>query len=168
MNRVGNLVEDLRKRRGLSRGELARLLDVSAQTILNIERDPHYNLGTRLLRAIEIALGGEFHINFEEGKAMSRIRMGNDEFILNIRKNGVCALTNDQLGRRIWVWLRDNANGKQLVENQPCRWGSTGQFIDELDLPKTATQFEFDITALPDLYRFLTNFFVAQPAGTTP
>src|SRR5690606_10737403 len=114
MNRVGKLIEDQRKRRGLSRRELAQLLDVSAQTILNVERDPHYNLGTRLLRGIEVGLGGEFHISFEEGMAMNRIRMGNDEFILNIRKNGECPLTNDQLGRRVWVWLRDYANGKQL------------------------------------------------------
>ena len=86
---------------------------------------------------------------------MHRIRMGNDEFILHIRKSHACRLTNETLGRRIWIWIRDNANGRKTDEDQPCRWGPAGDCIDEHGLPKTATQFEFDATALPELYLYL-------------
>ena len=43
------------------------------------------------------------------------IKMGNDEFILYCRKHE-CAksLKNDQLGRMIWEWIRDNASGIQI------------------------------------------------------
>jgi len=153
---VGKLIEEVRSRRGISRGELALHLGVTVQTILNLERDPTYNLGTRIMRQLETALSGEFHITFTEGTNMNdRIRMGNDELILYLRKNHDSGLTNDQLGRRIWVWLRDNADGVKVVEDQPCRWGSVGAFIGERALPKTATQFEFRATAIPDLFRFL-------------
>jgi len=153
---IGEQVEAARSRLGLSRGELAARLGVTVQTIMNIERDSTYNLGTRLMRQIEVALQGKFCITFtEEGNMNDRIRIGNDELILYIRKNHDCHLSNDQLGRRIWVWLRDNAAGRKLVEDQLCRWGAVGSFIGDRDLPKTATQFEFRTSALPDLYRFL-------------
>src|SRR4051794_17176603 len=132
MNDVGKLIEEQRRRRGLSRGELAQRIGVSVQTVLNLERGPDYNLGTRLLRRIEAALGGEFRIEFMEGVMNERVTMGNDEFVLYIRKKkDNCPLTNDQLGRRIWIWIRDNADGEKLVEDQPARWGATGDFVGE-------------------------------------
>jgi len=162
---IGKLIEGVRSRRGLSRGELARHLGVTVQTILNLERDPNYNLGVRLMRQIEVALRGEFQITFTEAEDMNdRIRLGNDELILYVRKNHDCALTNDQLGRRIWGWLRENASGEKLEENQPCRWGAVGGFIGERALPKTATQFEFRASALPDLYQFLNQLGQEQAA----
>ena len=84
-----------------------------------------------------------------------RIKMGNDEFILYLRKNkkGIDK-TNDQLGKMIWIWLRDNANGKELTI-EDCYWGDKGSFIDEYDLPKTSRQFEFDIAYLSYLYEYL-------------
>ena len=39
------------------------------------------------------------------------ITMGNDEFILYIRKNYNCSLTNDRLGRMIWKWMLENSKG---------------------------------------------------------
>jgi transcriptional regulator with XRE-family HTH domain len=168
MNDIGRLIEEIRLRLGLSRADLARRVGVTVQTILNLERDPDYNLGLRLLRQLEAALHGEFDIRFTEGEKMkSRIRMGNDEFILYIRKTSDCQLINTVLGKRIWIWLRDNADGVKLVEDQPCRWGSIGGFIGERGLPKTATQFEFRTDALPDLYRFLDQL-AQEPAETAP
>ncbi|TRX70719.1 hypothetical protein [Carboxylicivirga sp. M1479] len=83
------------------------------------------------------------------------VKMGNDEFILYIRKKEKkCSLTNDQLGKMIWLWLKDqNRKGQKFYEEPVrCMWGSTAKNIGELGLPKTATQFEFDRNLLPELY----------------
>jgi len=86
----------------------------------------------------------------------TKIQMGNDEFILYIRKTSDCEKTNDHLGREIWKWLRDRGAHKLFNEKpQPCYWESIGQSIDEKKLPKDATQFEFDRVLLPELYNFL-------------
>lgn len=86
----------------------------------------------------------------------SRIVMGNDEFILYIRKqNKKCKSTNDQLGRKIWEWLINNANGTQVEENMKCLWGKNADNVNEKGLPYTATQFAFDRDKLPKLYDFL-------------
>ena len=88
----------------------------------------------------------------------SKITMGNDEFILYIRKNSnTCNIKNDRLGRIIWKWLRDRGASK-IISDQPCLWGEKADNIDELGLPKTATQFSFDRSLLPDLYKYLDSF----------
>lgn len=85
----------------------------------------------------------------------TKIRMGNDEFILFIRKNSnTCNITNDRLGRIIWEWLRDRGAIK-IIEDQPCLWGENADNVSELGLPKTATQFEFERCLLPELYLYL-------------
>ena len=89
---------------------------------------------------------------------MSRtIEMGNDEFILYIRKRYPrCNRTNDVLGRKIWEWIRDNdPNAVQTKEDARCYWGDTGTFIADDELPKTATQFSFRIDILPGLFGYL-------------
>ena len=85
------------------------------------------------------------------------IQMGNDEFILYIRKNGRgSGKSTAELGKGIWEWLQDNAPGATIVaKSQPCRWGDTGSFVSSNDLPKTATQFSFDRSVLPRLYDYL-------------
>jgi len=85
--------------------------------------------------------------------------MGNDEFILYIRKQyPECQITNDRLGRRIWeqIQLLDR-NAHQVKESQRCYWNDDSQntFMDGLRLPETATQFSFDRNVLPKLYEFL-------------
>ena len=156
MNNVGKLIERRRRQLGLSREDVAARLGVTPQTVLNLERDRNYNLGTRMLQRLEVALGIEIHISFKEARTMdNRLRIGNDELILHIRKNFECPLTNDQLGKRIWIWLRDNASGEKIEEDRPCIWGSDSTFVSALLLPKTAAQFEFNLDALPDLFRFL-------------
>lgn len=87
-----------------------------------------------------------------------KIKMGNDEFILYIRKRYPgCRKSNDKLGRRIWEWIKkQDLNSRKEEENKPCYWGDTGDFISENSgLPKTATQFSFDSKVLPELYKFL-------------
>ena len=86
-----------------------------------------------------------------------RIEMGNDEFILYIRKRYPgCKRTNEVLGRKIWDWIRENdPNPIQTKEDQICYWRDTGTFIAEDKLPKTATQFSFGIDILPGLFGYL-------------
>jgi hypothetical protein len=86
------------------------------------------------------------------------IIMGDDEFILHVRKNGFGQKSkNPELGRKIWVWIRARDPGAtQIPKIQACRWGDTGLFVSDDDLPKTATQFQFDEAILPELYRFLS------------
>lgn len=148
-----------RKQLGLTREQLAQRIGASSQTVLNVESNEDYNLGTAMLRRLEPALGVEFRVEMKEESTMSdRVRMGNDEFILHIRKNWPeCQTNNRVLGKRIWEWIQAHAAGVKLFEvnEQPCKWGSQASNIDERGLPKTATQFEFDLIALPDLFRLL-------------
>ncbi len=86
----------------------------------------------------------------------TKIKMGNDEFILYIRKTSDCRTSTKKLGKQIWVWLK--AKGAKKLFNkkpQPCYWGDSGDSIKEDKLPKDATQFEFDRSLLPSLYNYL-------------
>lgn len=86
----------------------------------------------------------------------TKIQMGNDEFILYIRKTSKCKSKNDDLGRKVWKWL-EKKGGKKLFngKKQPCLWGESAANIDPFILPKKATQFEFDRDLLPKLYEHL-------------
>lgn len=92
-----------------------------------------------------------------ENERVDQIVMGNDEFILYIRKNFPdCSMTTNQLGKKIWTWLRDVDQRAEIIEKGlPCYWGDKGEFISADRLPKTATQFKFDTSVLPDLYKYL-------------
>jgi hypothetical protein len=90
------------------------------------------------------------------------ITMGNDEFILYIRKNNPdCQIQNDQLGKMIWQWLEkygqegSDPSPKIVERDQPCQWGNSAEITSELSLPKSAAQFEFSIEKLPQLYTLL-------------
>ncbi len=56
-----------------------------------------------------------------------QIEMGNDEFILYIRKHHPQNKTlNNQLGKRIWHWLREQNPPAQKVTGErgdACLWG---------------------------------------------
>jgi transcriptional regulator with XRE-family HTH domain len=159
VNDIGKLIEARRGQLGLSRLQLASRLGVSSQTVLNLERDPTYNLGSSLLRRLEGALNVTFNITMKEEIMSTSIQMGNDEFILYIRKNYPnCATNNDQLGKRIWEWIRerDATAGKAGKEEAvPCIWGDTAANIGETKLPQKATQFHFERSLLPSLYDLL-------------
>ena len=159
MNHIGELIEARRGQLGLSRLHFASRLGVSSQTVLNLERDPTYNLGTSLLRRLEEALHVTFDITMKEECMSTSIQMGNDEFILYIRKNYPnCATSNVDLGKRIWAWIkeRDAAAAKVGKEEAvACIWGDTAANIGETKLPIWATQFRFERTLLPSLYEHL-------------
>ena len=165
MNQIGDLIEARRRKRGLSRLQLASRIGVSSQTVLNVERDPDYNLGTSLLRRLEEALQVTFHLTMEEDKMTTSIEMGNDEFILYIRKNHpACTTSNEQLGKRIWKWIEEHdTTAKEANDGKsvPCFWGDSGAHITETKLPKTATQFRFERTLLPSLYDLLDDLGTA-------
>lgn len=85
--------------------------------------------------------------------------MGNDEFILYIRKQHPnCQISTKDLGRYIWEWIIEHDhNAKQVEEDLPCLWTTNNgaKNIDDMKLPKTARQFEFDRNVLPELYYHL-------------
>ena len=84
------------------------------------------------------------------------ITIGNDELILHIRKNGFGAgKSTARLGRELGEWL--TAHGATMVEpDRPSLWGSAGDFVSADVLPKTATQFRFDVGILPQLFQHLS------------
>lgn len=85
------------------------------------------------------------------------IQLGNDEFILYIRKRFPnCDQTNDWLGKHIWQWIRNADPAAEIVEKDfPCYWDIPGDAIDRLRLPKTAAQISFRRNILPDLFAYL-------------
>lgn len=96
-------------------------------------------------------------------KSTKTIQMGNDEFILYIRKSStICSITNDKLGKNIWKWLQER--GAVIIEeNKPCTWGESAKNIDKQLLPKTAAQFEFNRELLPELYNYLDEISIMKP-----
>lgn len=89
----------------------------------------------------------------------AKITMGNDEFILYIRKNYNCSLTNDRIGRMVWKWIRENSKGidkeKDIKHNIPCLWQTHKIKTYGVGLPRTASQITFNRKLLPKLYGFL-------------
>ena len=87
------------------------------------------------------------------------IKMGNDEFILYIRKRYPrCSLATNELGRMIWSWIQSaDSDAKKVETDRPCYWQTTpgSTHVSDKELPKTATQFEFDRRILLSLYAFL-------------
>ena len=79
------------------------------------------------------------------------VEIGNDELILHIRKRYDCPLSNAELGKRIWTWVRDEGHGDKLAEDAPCLWGD----IRQTGLPITAAHLRVRLDALPELYRML-------------
>jgi hypothetical protein len=96
------------------------------------------------------------------------IKMGNDEFILYIRKNyPKCPVINATLGKDIWEWIQKNdPNAVQINDGipVPTMWNG-GANVNAYKLPQTATQFEFDRTLLVPLYDYLD---VLGAAGNVP
>ena len=87
---------------------------------------------------------------------MNTIRMGNDEFILYIRKwYPNCETTNDVLGRKIWEWIRYEDKSARQLKREECPWGKNAKNVDKEELPYTATQFEFKRDLLPRLFDYL-------------
>jgi len=87
---------------------------------------------------------------------MNKIRMGNEEFILYIRKwYPNCEVTNDVLGRKIWEWIKDKDKSAFQLKREECPWGKNAKNVDKEELPYTATQFEFNRKLLIELYNYI-------------
>lgn len=87
-----------------------------------------------------------------------RIRMGNDEFILYVRKhNKQCSLSTNILGKLICEWLKEKANLKEcdIQHDVDCLWGKNADNVSNDLLPYKASQFVFDRDCLPSLYDYL-------------
>ena len=82
------------------------------------------------------------------------IQMGNDEFILYIRKTSDCETHTNILGRQISKWFKKN-NIEPSQRDVTSYWEKIGASIDEKHLPKTAAQFKFNKKLLPELYNYL-------------
>ena len=166
MNEIGPKIEKRRTELGMSRAELGAGIGVSAQTVFNVERDPTYNLGTRLLRRLEEVLLVEFTIIMTKEKAMAeRITMGNDELILHIRKHHSCEYENPYLGKRIWEWIEAHADGHQLPHRHDAPWGKDIEAVSAKNLPGSGVHFNFRLDALPGLFRFLAQLATEGPKG---
>ena len=75
------------------------------------------------------------------------IKMGNDEFILYVRKqNSTCKYDTKKLGELICKWLKEHAGleDKNIEYDRECLWGEHADNVSPDKLPKTASQFEFD------------------------
>lgn len=83
------------------------------------------------------------------------ITMGNDEFILYIRKwHPDCEIITSQLGKEIWVWLENKGAVKSPKKPKHSYWDKSDKVNKDM-LPEHATQFEFDRSLLPELYNYL-------------
>ncbi len=92
---------------------------------------------------------------------MATVKLGNDDFILFIRKNqrqgGKASVTkNNQLGSDIWKFIRDSKIGDKVNDDSiPCQWNPIECNDEGLGLPKNATQFNIETTKLEILYNKL-------------
>ncbi|MDD4575162.1 MAG: hypothetical protein PHI36_01920 [Bacteroidales bacterium] len=85
----------------------------------------------------------------------NKITMGNDEFILYIRKwHPNCKTSTQVLGKSIWIWLKEKKATKLKEQPQHAYWVKAEKVEIEM-LPEHATQFEFERSLLPELYKFL-------------
>jgi transcriptional regulator with XRE-family HTH domain len=162
---IGERIKERRLKLGLTRDVLGARVGVTGQTILNLEQDPDYNLGTRLLGRLGMVLGVEFEITMKEKATMKkRIRMGNDEFIFHIRKHYKCPLDNPTLGKLIGEWLETNANGEKLPHQYATPYmiglppDQAIPAVSRTHLPKGSVIFEFDLDQLPALYERLADW----------
>lgn len=130
---IGRDLEQLRKRRGLRREDVAAQLSLSPSTIRNIEHDETYNVSLDLLRQIAEALGAAVRISLDipalsEGEdGVSETAAGetiddrrvvtNERFIRRVRERyPACPLTNSQIGRRMWQFA--HSRGAVLMKER--------------------------------------------------
>lgn len=85
----------------------------------------------------------------------NKIRMGNDEFILYIRKwHPSCKTITKDLGKTIWKWLRKKGAIKCSIKPKHSYWDKSDKVNKDM-LPAHATQFIFDRSLLSEMYEYL-------------
>lgn len=164
MKTLGDQLRTYRLQRGWSCEELAERVGVSGQTVRSIETDPQYNAGLKLLKALGDQLNLRLVTFYEEvpmTMTEDRIRIGNDELIMHLRKHYTTKANNPALGAKIGKWLEENAGAIQLPHQYATEYmiglppTTKIPAVSATGLPKGAVIFEFDIAKLPELYRFL-------------
>jgi hypothetical protein len=83
------------------------------------------------------------------------IKIGADEIILWLRKNGKAAAKDTDTLGRIILTLMSGLGGNKIIDDHPSFWGSSGTNTGSTGLPKTAAQYEIDVSQLPALYTSL-------------
>jgi len=84
--------------------------------------------------------------------------IGTDELILWLRKNNKAInLSNEILGRKIRVLMKDNFNVDPTNKDVPSYWASENgdRNIDAKQLPKTSAQYEIDFDNLDKIYSII-------------
>lgn len=83
-----------------------------------------------------------------------KIKIGADELILWLRKNKIAENeTTKHLGSKI-LKLIESFGGELIRHDDICYWNNhvDSVFINELQLPKTASQYSIDSTKIGQLY----------------
>jgi hypothetical protein len=89
-----------------------------------------------------------------------KIKIGADELILWLRKNGIAKdIPNDEvngLGFRI-CRIIEGLGGKKVKDDIPVYWPTPGNDgnIDKYKLPKTSAQYEIDVNKISEIYKEL-------------
>ncbi len=95
---------------------------------------------------------------------MAIIKIGADELILWLRKNGKATnIPNDGvqgLGRKIHELIVTELDGEKVESNTQSYWASLidDKNVDKFDLPKTSAQYEIESSRLEALFLELNNW----------
>jgi hypothetical protein len=103
---------------------------------------------------------GSAYLKNKEKEKMAVIKIGADEIILWLRKNGRAAtVPNDDLGKNICDLICNMLGGQKNGE-APVRWDTRigADHVDPLDLPKTAEQYTLDTKQLDALYQAISTW----------
>jgi len=165
MKPVGAKIERIRKLWNLSREDLANRLGLTAQTVLNIERDPTYNLGVDLLIKLEKALSVTIEITFKEHEMNPHMNISSAHLIHQLRENNQASqVGNKELGKKIRLWMK--AHGIEPSEwDAPVIWPIQEPEVSEFHLPKTSAKYQISASLLPELYAFI--FTIGQRLENT-
>lgn len=84
---------------------------------------------------------------------MAIIRIGAEELILWMRKNGKAAQDNRVLGRKILDYIKKELDGQKVEANVPSCWVKPVDDANDIhDLPDTSAQYEIDSSQLEVLF----------------
>lgn len=167
---IGRDLEQLRKRRGLRREDVAAQLLLSPSTIRNIEHDETYNVSLDLLRQVAEVLGAKVRISIEipeqadeNDTAASEPRVAaepsdrrvitNERFIRRVRERyPECPLTNSQIGRRMWQFA--HSRGAVLMKGRKQLRPILSPSTVSYRVPTTSAEYAVNESDLDALDRF--------------
>ena len=95
---------------------------------------------------------------------MTTIRIGADELILWLRKNGKAInIPNDEiqgLGIKIHELIVNELGGKKVEDSKPSYWAHLigDKNVDKFGLPKSSAQYEINSSQLETLFLELNNW----------